>query len=84
MGFDKTTLARVGSGAGITATTRVTDPANTNFSGTFTEALNSTGNYVKFSITGTGFTLTAKPLTGTNPTLRGPINGIQIVPAGVR
>jgi hypothetical protein len=67
------------SGAGFTATTRLTDPPNTDFSGTFTKAATSTGNYVKFTITGSGFTLTAKPVTGTNATLRAPVNGIQIV-----
>jgi len=67
-------------GAAFSATTRLTDPANTNFSGTFTKAVNSTGNYVKFTISGSGFTLTAKPVPGTNATLRAPVNGIQIVP----
>ncbi|MDQ3148301.1 MAG: hypothetical protein M3Q38_00015, partial [Chloroflexota bacterium] len=69
------------SGPGIT-TTRITltDPASTNFSGTFTQASGSSGNYVKFTINATGFTLTAAPLSGGNSTLRAPINGIQIVP----
>jgi len=67
-------------GAGFSATTRLTDPANTNFAGTFTKAANSTGNYVKFTITGSGFTLSARPMTGTNATLRAPVNGVQIVP----
>ena len=50
------------SGAGITTTTiNLTDAANTNFNATFTEANNSTGNFVKFSITASGFTLTATP-----------------------
>jgi hypothetical protein len=82
---DNRTYARTGaytiSGPGITATTiRLTDQANTNFSGIFAPAANSNGNYVKFSIAASRFTLTATPLTGENPTLRAPINGIQIVP----
>jgi hypothetical protein len=69
------------SGAAITPiTVNVTDPANVNFSGTFTRATNSSGNYVKFSITAAGFTLTAKPVVGTNATVRAPVNAIQIVP----
>lgn len=72
------------TGSGFTATTRLTDPANTNFPGTFAKAVNSTGNYVKFTIAGSRFTLTARPVTGTSATLRAPINGIQIVPAGIR
>jgi hypothetical protein len=70
------------SGNGITATTvNLTDPANTNFSGAFTQAAGGIGNYVKFSISGAGFTLTATPGTGTNPTLRAPVNAIQIIGA---
>src|SRR4029077_19925771 len=47
----------------------------------FTQAVNSNGNYVKFSITATGFTLSAIPgAAGGNK--RAPVNGIQIVPAG--
>jgi len=42
-------------------------------------ATSSTGNYVKFSISGDGFTLTATPASGTNATLRAPVNAIQIV-----
>ena len=39
------------SGAGITTTTiNLTDPGNTNFNATFTQANNSAGNYVKFSV----------------------------------
>jgi hypothetical protein len=82
---DNTSYARTAaytiSGPGI-VTTRITltDPANTNFSTTFTRAINSSGNYVKFSINATGFTLTATPVSGDNATLRAPINGIQIIP----
>ena len=50
------------SGTGITTTSvKLTDAANTNFSGTFTQANNSAGNYVLFTITATGFTITATP-----------------------
>ena len=70
------------SGAGITTTTvNLTDPANTNFDAAFTRANDSTGNYVRFSITATGFTLTATPTAATTATRRAPVNGIQIVPA---
>jgi hypothetical protein len=85
---DNRTYARTAAysitGSGFTATATLTDPANTNFSGTFTEAANSNGNYVKFTITGTAFTITAKPVTGGSTTLRAPINAIQIVPAGIK
>ena len=71
------------SGPGI-ATTTVTliDQANTNFAGTLIPADNSAGNYIRFSVTGTAFTLTAAPLTGGNATLRAPVNAMQIVPKG--
>ena len=58
----------------------LTDAGGTNFSGTFTRADNSAGNYVKFTISGSAFTITATPRTGGNATLRAPINGLQIVP----
>jgi hypothetical protein len=68
------------TGPGITSTTtQVTDTANTNFSSTFTEGRNSSGNYVKFTFTGTEFTLKATPISGGNSTLRAPVNGLQIV-----
>ena len=78
------TVARTGayriSGAGITATTiNLTDAANTNFNATFTQATNSTGNYVKFSVAASGFTLTATPGASTG-TRRAPVNAVQIVP----
>jgi hypothetical protein len=81
---DNRMYARTGSytisGAGITTTTiKLTDAASTNFSGTFTRANNTNGNYVKFSINATGFTLTALPVSGSNTTLRAPVNAIQIV-----
>jgi hypothetical protein len=69
------------SGSGISTTTvALTDPANANYSGTFTRASNSAGNYVKFTINAGGFTVTAKPTTSGNAALRAPVNGIQIVP----
>ena len=72
------------SGAGISAvTTHLTDAASTNFGGVFTRADGSAGNYVRFSITGTGFTLTATPTTPEAGTRRAPINGLQIVPTSV-
>lgn len=71
------------SGAGITTTSiAATDRANTNFSGTFTQANNSNGNYVVFAVTGTGFTVTAIPGVASDGVQRAPLNGIQIVPAG--
>jgi hypothetical protein len=70
------------SGADITTTTvNLTDPASTNFDATFTRADGSVGNYVRFSVTATGFTLTATPTAATTATRRAPVNGIQIVPA---
>lgn len=61
----------------------VTQPQLTSFSGTFIQAMNSGfGNYVVFrSITGSSFTLTVRPVSGTG--LRAPINGMQIVPVGL-
>jgi len=69
------------SGTGITTTAvNLTDAANTNFGGTFTQGNNSSGNYVKFTITATGFTITATPGATTDIYPRAPVNGIQIVP----
>ena len=76
------TAAYTISGPGIPATTvTITDPPGTNFSAAFVRGDASSGNYVRFSIDGGGFTLTAAPVSGSNGTLRAPINGIQIVPA---
>src|SRR5258708_2423819 len=56
------------------------DNANTNFSGTFTQANNSAGNYVVFTNqTASSFTLTATG-TSTDSGPRAPINGIQVIP----
>ena len=72
------------SGPGVTTTViNLTDAANTNFGGTFTQASGSNGNYVKVSgITATGFTLTATPGTASDATTRAPVNGIQIIRIG--
>jgi len=62
------------------STIQVTDAVNADFNGTFTQANNSAGNYVKFSgLTGSSFTLSAAPVSSSDPYLRAPINGIQIV-----
>jgi Abnormal spindle-like microcephaly-assoc'd, ASPM-SPD-2-Hydin/PQQ-like domain len=69
------------TGGGIgPSTTNLTDVANTDFSGTYVQANNSSGNYVKFSIATTGFTLTAIPGAASDGVQRAPVNGIQIIP----
>jgi hypothetical protein len=70
------------SGPGITSmSVNLTDPPNTNFTGSFIQANNSNGNYLLFSgITISGFTLTATPGQTSNNNPRAPVNGIQIVP----
>lgn len=76
----KTAAYRI-SGAGITTTTvNLTDPIDTNFSGTFTQAAGGSGNYVKFSVVASGFTVTATPGASAG-NKRAPINALQIVPA---
>lgn len=71
------------SGSGVTTTAvKLTDAANANFSGAFVQADNSAGNYLRFSVTATGFTLTATPATSSDSRKRAPLNGIQIVPSG--
>jgi len=68
------------SGPGIETTTiTLTDAAGTNFNGIFTEANNSNGNYVKFTIQGTEFTVKATPGSASDNTRRAPLNGIQII-----
>ncbi len=70
------------SGTGITTTTiSATDAANRNFSGTFVQANGSAGNYVKFTINATAFTLTAVPGAASDNTPRAAVNGIQIIPS---
>jgi hypothetical protein len=60
---------------------KATDPGNSNFNGTFTQANNSNGNYVKFSaIQVTGFTINAIPTTAQDADLRDALNGMQIIP----
>jgi hypothetical protein len=79
-GFSRTAAYTI-SGPTIAATTiELTDRANTNYAQAFTQASGGPGNYVKFSISGGEFTLTARPVSGGNTTLRAPVNGIQIVP----
>ncbi len=71
------------SGTGITTVPIiVTDQANTNFSGTFTQATaaSSIGNYVTFVVPGPDFTLLATPVSSSDSTLRAPVNGLQIIP----
>jgi hypothetical protein len=71
------------SGTAIATTSiGLTDPANTNFVGTFTQANSSNGNYVVFLVNATSFTISAIPGTASDGTPRAPINGIQIVPVG--
>jgi hypothetical protein len=78
--YTRTAAYRI-SGSGVTDTTiNLTDVADTNFSGTFTQGNGTAGNYVKFTITASGFALTATPVNSTNATLRAPVNAIQIVP----
>jgi len=79
-GYTRTANYRVTAAGSGQAVIGATDTANVNFSGTFTQASGTAGNYVKFAISGDGFTLVATPSTGTNPTLRAPVNAVQIVP----
>lgn len=61
-------------------TVQATDSANKDFSGTFTQASNSAGNYIRFqNLNSSTFTLTAAPVSSTDGYLRASINGIQIV-----
>jgi hypothetical protein len=69
------------SGTGIAATSiNLTDAPNTDFNGTYVQANNSSGNFVKFTITATAFVVTATPGPASDKTSRAPINAIQIVP----
>lgn len=78
--FDRSAIYRI-SGPGITTTSiTLIDAANTNFSGTLAPATNGAGNYVKFTVTATGFTLTAIPATASTTNRRAPVNAVQIVP----
>jgi len=84
---DNNTATRTGiyqiSGTGISTTSiSLTDAASTNFSGTFTQANNSNGNYAVFTVNATSFTISAIPSTASDGTQRAPVNAIQMVPAG--
>jgi beta-glucanase (GH16 family)/uncharacterized membrane protein len=80
-GSDSRTTSYAISGTGFsTSTVVLTDASGTNFNATFTRAQSSAGNYVRFSITGTGFTITATPGSSSSSTRRAPVNGMQIVP----
>jgi hypothetical protein len=69
------------SGTGIPTTSiSLTDAAGIDFSGTFTQANNSAGNYVVFTINASSFSISATPGAATDSTPRAPVNGIQIVP----
>ncbi len=71
------------SGSGIATTSvSLTDLANTNFDGSFTQANNSAGNYVVLSVNATAFTLSAIPSTASSSAERAPLNAIQIVANG--
>lgn len=72
---DNGTASRTGSYAIGSTTIAATDSGGTDFSGIFTQAINSTGNYVVFAhLNATNFTLAATPTS-----FRAPVNGIQIV-----
>jgi alpha-galactosidase len=70
------------SGAGIATTSIIGyDTANVDFSGSFIQASNSAGNYLRFSIPNvSGFTLTATPINDNDTYPRAPVNGMQIIP----
>ncbi|HTB22522.1 MAG TPA: DUF4832 domain-containing protein [bacterium] len=78
---DNSGAARTGNYTIGSTTISGTDAANTNFSGTFTQASGgSNGNYVLFTNqSGSSFTLTASVGASTDAYPRAPINGIQIV-----
>ena len=62
------------SGAGITTKTiTAIDAASTDFSTAFTQAADSAGSYVKFTITACGFTLSAAPSAAATTTRRAPV-----------
>ena len=66
----------------VTTTTTVSliDAANTTFNTAFTQGTNSAGNYVKFSITASGFMVSATPGAASDGNPRAPLNALQIVP----
>jgi hypothetical protein len=79
-GFSRTAAYTISGPTTAPTTIELIDRANTNFVQAFTPASGGPGNYVKFSISAGEFTLTARPVSGGNATLRAPVNGIQIVP----
>jgi fibronectin type 3 domain-containing protein len=70
------------NGTGIATTTiNGIDNANTDFSGTFTQANNSAGNYLVFAIGNvSGFTVKATAVANGATYPRAPLNGVQILP----
>ena len=86
---DNGTSSRTGiykiSGPGMTTvSTSLTDAPNANFSGTFVQGTNSSGNFILFNSirVASGFTLTASPGTS-SAAPRAPVNAIQIIPLSV-
>ena len=75
--YDRPATYRLTAPDGSSATIRAVDAAGKNFSTTFTRADNSSGNYVKFSVNGGAFTLSATPEPG-DGTRRAPVNAIEI------
>jgi hypothetical protein len=72
--------ARTGGYTIGSTTVDALDPANTNFSGTYTQASNSAGNYVVLpNQTASSFTLTAAPVSSADGVMRAPVNAVQIV-----
>ena len=65
------------SGTGITTTNlQLTDAANTNFNGSFSQAINSAGNFMIFTINATGFKLTVTSGSASDGFPRAALNGI--------
>jgi len=81
--YDRSAAYTISVPGAADTTVTLTDPASTNFGTAFTQAVDSPGNYLRFTITGTAFTVTATPTAPSSGTRRAPINGIQIVPTSV-
>jgi len=61
-------------------TVEVTDKAGSFYAGSYAPPSSPNANYAKFeNVTGDTFTMLATPVSSTDPDLRAPINGIQIV-----
>ena len=74
-------VSRTGQYTIGSTTITATDAPNSDFSGTFTQGNNGTGNYIVFSnLTASSFTLSATGGATTDTHPRAPVNGIQIVP----